>query len=66
MPDFTLVETPPPPGGWLENAGWFADELVWNGALPEALASGVGALKLFEVTLKHGTLTEKSFVSTKV
>lgn len=66
MPAFALVESPPPPGGWSKDADWFAEELVWDGGLPEALASRVGVLKLFEVTLKQGTFTEKSFVSTKV
>ena len=37
-----------------------------DGVLPEELALGVGALKSSDVTLKHGTLIEKSIVSTKV
>ena len=43
-----------------------ADERpVLEGPLPE-LPLGVGAMKSSDVTLKQGTLIEKSIVSTKV
>lgn len=37
-----------------------------DGVVPEALALGEGELKSSLVTLKQGTLIEKSIVSTKV
>lgn len=39
---------------------------VLDGLVPEELALGVGASKSSLVTLKQGTLIEKSIVSTKV
>jgi hypothetical protein len=66
IPAFAPVERPPPLEDWPDVADWDAKRSVLDGLLPEELAVGVGALKSSEVTLKQGTLIEKSMVSTKV
>lgn len=64
MPALAPVDRPPPPDDWLGVSDSDAERLVLDGVLPEEL--GVGALKSSDVTLKQGTLMEKSIVSTKV